>query len=302
MDGVLSLRKRDIPRPPRAPPRRRPATVSLAPLLTILPEEEEGSEPEFNDLSSSPPRLGPAAFGLNDVLNVAQLMSDVEWGRFSMTPSSSQQILSPLPYETPSWFALFVQHLLDMPIPIQSPPASPPTNAVLTRPAPPASARQLLSLRYTAELHILEALSGQGYGTAYIHYTRYRLLKHIASAAGLSIDKPSQTSSIDGVPLNYQDLFDWAQVNPGTFANVKPTIVNSERVRRELSRSQSTLNSPQRVLLGHLSALATDPSPHDGQVVALRWGLSELGRNMARCGSILPPAGPRRSTVVRISV
>ncbi|KAJ7038389.1 hypothetical protein C8F04DRAFT_1088999 [Mycena alexandri] len=276
MDGVLSLRKRDIPRPPPAPPRRRPATVSLAPLLTILPEEEEGSEPEFNA-----PRLRPAAFGLNDVLNVAQLMSDVEWGR---------------------WFAPFVQHLLDMPIPIQSPPASPPTNAVLTRPAPPASARQLLSLRYTAELHILEALSGQGYGTAYIHYTRYHLLKHIASATGLSIDKPSQTSSIDGVPLNYQDLFDWAQVNPGTFANVKPTIVNSERVRRELSRSQSTLNSPQRVLLGHLSALATDPSPHDGQVVALRWGLSELGRNIARCGSILPPAGPRRSTVVRISV
>ncbi|KAJ7677150.1 hypothetical protein B0H17DRAFT_1207206 [Mycena rosella] len=84
---------------------------------------------------------------------------------------------------------------------------------------------EILTLRYSAELHILHDVSQAGCGTAYVHYTWYLILNRITHEIGLHINKPAQTTTVDEIPIAYEALFEWAQLKSGSFGNVKRTII-----------------------------------------------------------------------------
>lgn len=109
---------------------------------------------------------------------------------------------------------------------------------------------------------MLQSLTPEKWGVAYIHYTRYRLLNQIANQVGLHINRPSEAALVGGMRLTYSALCDWASVNIGSFNNEKGLIVECENIRQQFhSKSQHTLTSEQLALLRHLDALATDPNP-----------------------------------------
>ncbi|KAJ7197474.1 hypothetical protein GGX14DRAFT_574261 [Mycena pura] len=125
-----------------------------------------------------------------------------------------------------------------------------------------------------------ESLTDERYGTAYIYYTRYRILNRmirIATEIGLHIHRPSQMAMLDNVRLTYQALFEWAEVNSGSFGNVKAQIVEGEQIRQELSRLSSPTQQ-QTTLLQHLNCLATDPdlTATVAWPASLGWSLSTL--------------------------
>jgi hypothetical protein len=136
-----------------------------------------------------------------------------------------------------------------------------------------------LTRRYSADLEILFSLQQGRYGAAYILYTRYRILSRITTEIGLNISKPTQTGTADGVSIRHPDLFDWAQVNAGSFANVKGVIVYSEQTREQLT-SLSRPTPAQRILLSHLNALAVDPQAGRISNIAMGWNIAELRRKL----------------------
>ena len=154
------------------------------------------------------------------------------------------------------------------------------------------SPEEFLTSQYSPELEILHSLTGEGYGAAYIHYTRYRLLSRIANEIGLEISKPSQTATVGGVRLTYQALFEWAKVNAGSFGNKKSIMVQTEQARQDLAN----LANPtplQSKLLEQLNDLATDPDSGCTRSLPKVWSISQL---LVRLSSFVPalrPAGPR---------
>ncbi|KAJ6552902.1 hypothetical protein B0H19DRAFT_1263346 [Mycena capillaripes] len=284
---VLSLRRRNVPRYIPVPRPRQPR------LPVPFPQDREQTDPELDDLdadsesladlSSSPPRLARAVdFELNEMLDVNQLVADLENGQFSSVPAHLQQTAPELqPYESPLWLAPFIQHLLDQQFPPRVRPACMIAQPGINPSVVPTicTPKEILTRRYPTELSTLSTLHLEGYGVAYLHYTRYRILSRVASDTGLQIDKPAQTSLVDGVCIGYQDLFEWAQVNAGSFGNVKRAIVQSEQIREQLSRLPSeSLTARQAVLLGNLNTLVRDPDPTTTRGVAMGWTLADLRR------------------------
>ncbi|KAJ6525204.1 hypothetical protein B0H19DRAFT_1276282 [Mycena capillaripes] len=221
-------------------------------------------------------------FELNEMLDVNQLVADLENGQFSSVPVHSQQSAAELqPYESPLWLAPFIQHLLDQQYPPRVRPACMIAQQGITPSVVPTirTPKEILTRRYSTELSTLSTLHLVGYGVAYLHYTRYRILDRVASDTGLQIDTPSQISSVDGVCIAYQDLFEWAQVNAGSFGNVKRVIVQSEQIREQLSRLPSeSLTARQAILLGNLNTLVRDPDPTTMRGAAMGWTLADLRR------------------------
>lgn len=157
--------------------------------------------------------------------------------------------------------------------------------------AVPSSA-EFLTSRYSHELEILNSLTRDGYGAAYIHYTRFRLLGRIATEIGLDISKPSQTATTSGVRLTYPALFEWATVNAGSFGNKKSIMAQTERARQDLA----SLTNPtplQRTLLQQLNDLATDPDLGRTRSVPKGWSMSQLLLHLSSFVPALRPAGPR---------
>ncbi|KAJ7200759.1 hypothetical protein GGX14DRAFT_557420 [Mycena pura] len=158
------------------------------------------------------------------------------------------------------------------------------------------SPAEFLASRYSAELKILQSLTDERYGTAYIYYTRYRILNRIATEIGLHIHRPSQMAMVDNVRLTYQALFEWAEVNSGSFGNVKAQIVEGEQIRQELSRLSSPTQQ-QTTLLQHLNCLATDPdlTATVARPASLGWSLSTLRSHTViyRARHQQRPVGPR---------
>ncbi|KAJ6567870.1 hypothetical protein B0H10DRAFT_2355736 [Mycena sp. CBHHK59/15] len=130
--------------------------------------------------------------------------------------------------------------------------AQPDGNPVTHTPA------SFLTSRYAYERDILAFLPHGGFGAVYVHYARYRILSRIAGEVGLQINKPSQESSTNTVPLTYLDLLAWAGVNAGSFGNEKALIMRSEQLRWELSL-QDNPTAANAVLRNHLNALAAEP-------------------------------------------
>ncbi|KAJ7220460.1 hypothetical protein GGX14DRAFT_559247 [Mycena pura] len=262
---------------------------------TVAPQlpDEPDSDPEQSNWSSSRPADFDSQF--SQLVDVAQLATDLESGQFSTVPSRSHpSIPDPsehTPYESPPWLASFVEHMLSR----QRVERSEPLTQIILAPAPRPPLRSVteyLTSRYASELHILRHLTQDVYGTAYIHYTHYRLLSQIASDVGLHINKPRQMAMAGGVYLTYQALFDWAEVHLGTFANVKSTVAQIEQARQQLKERLPNLTHQQSMLLGHLNELGMDPVPGARRSVSLGWSLAELRRNLAPHLS-LHPMGPQ---------
>lgn len=160
----------------------------------------------------------------------------------------------------------------------------------------PHSAKEYLSEHYSAELRILRhvALDSERYGAAYLHYTRYRILSWIAGTLGLHLSKPSQPSTIHGLTFTYNDLIQWAEVNSGTFGNLKTLLACTDNLRARLNRSASATTDRQRaVLLTQLNALATDPFPGIQRSNPMTWTIADLRRKLSICDPVVRPSGLR---------
>ncbi|KAJ7603663.1 hypothetical protein DFH06DRAFT_1256178 [Mycena polygramma] len=146
---------------------------------------------------------------------------------------------------------------------------------------------EYLSTFFAKELQIIGSLDPARFGTAYIHFTRYRLLSRITAATGLRLDKPAQTSSIllpspstGRVTLTCPLLLGWAGIHPGVFGNHKALMVKADQRRLvleglpELDRGSADAN-----LLANLRALACDPEDYPQQSplpLAVKWKLTDL--------------------------
>ncbi|KAJ6597435.1 hypothetical protein B0H10DRAFT_1959733 [Mycena sp. CBHHK59/15] len=148
--------------------------------------------------------------------------------------------------------------------------AQPDGNPVTHTPA------SFLTSRYAYERDILAFLPHGGFGAVYVHYARYRILSRIAGEVGLQINKPSQESSTNTVPLTYLDLLAWAGVNAGSFGNEKALIMRCEQLRWELSL-QDNPTAANAVLRNHLNALAAEPvRSMTSRDPSLAWSVADL--------------------------
>ncbi|KAF7348821.1 hypothetical protein MVEN_01402100 [Mycena venus] len=283
---VLALRRRNIPRRILAPVARQQIIHPIP-----LPTEEDLSDTDVNDLSSSPPKLGPVVdfeSEIDQFVDVNQLMTDLESGQFSVDPSQVQQVTraseESAPYQSPVWLASFVADILRRQQQENSMQAACVVYVGDTQtqstPMQTRSPAETLTSRYGSELQLLREIGNHGYGAAYILYTRYRVLNRIALDIGLHINKPSQTATADGAHITHEDLFRWANLKSRSFANVKAVIIDSEQVRQDLAH-QPSHTPAQSLLLTHLNALATDPSPGLIQTHALLWSVAELRRHIS---------------------
>ncbi|KAJ7096985.1 hypothetical protein C8R43DRAFT_1169232 [Mycena crocata] len=151
------------------------------------------------------------------------------------------------------------------------------------------SVPSFLTARYAYERDLLDFLPQGGFGVAYVHYARYRILSRIADEIGLQINRPSHTSVVSRVNLTLPSLLEWAGVNAGSFGNEKGLIIRCEQIQHELSRQ--AISGGHAILLDHLNALATEPvRPMLTRGPSQGWSVSELRRHLPA------PAigGPRR--------
>ncbi|KAJ7336898.1 hypothetical protein DFH08DRAFT_813206 [Mycena albidolilacea] len=204
------------------------------------------------------PRLRPEAdfSEMNELLHFNQLAEDFESGCFSTTPlqppiptAIAKEPLVITPYRSPAWLASFLLDLLAS----QNNPLLGQTARIVNEGhcevgpdlvselRAPHSAKEYLSAHYSAEFQILRhvALDSERYGAACLHYTRYRILSRIAGTLGLHLSKPSQPSTIQGLTFTYNDLIQWAEVNSGTFGNLKTLLACTDNLRARLNRSAS---------------------------------------------------------------
>lgn len=137
------------------------------------------------------------------------------------------------------------------------PPALP-TTTYLAQPI-----QTYLHAHYGAEFSQLEATKNRAFGTAYQHYTRYMILSGVFQACGLNINRPSLSAavqvSVGGavLPITHKDVMQWASIGSGNFTNYKRIVIQAERARSELSRSNTPLlTGTQSRLKVHLNTLA----------------------------------------------
>ncbi|KAJ6505140.1 hypothetical protein C8R45DRAFT_1209010 [Mycena sanguinolenta] len=273
---VWSLRQRNVPRyvQPPAPRRQTGPTPVLTPHDPLGGSDSEDNN--FGKFSSSPPQLVPVV-DIDSFLDVGQLVSDVATGQFSTDrlELSSVPPSPPTPYQSPTWFAAFVADFLTQQNleRLAHTAHKPILNSTVVVGQPILTAAGILTARYYSERQLLLTVSEERYGAAYTLYTRYRVLNRIAADIGLDINKPTKTVSVDGVHIEYGDLFQWAALNARTFTNSKSLIIHSEFRREELSQL-ATRTPAQQISLGHLNALAQDPAeglrPPSWSIAALR--------------------------------
>ncbi|KAJ6513772.1 hypothetical protein C8R47DRAFT_618755 [Mycena vitilis] len=151
----------------------------------------------------------------------------------------------------------------------------------------PTTPAEYFSTLYAPELQIIGSLDPARFGTAYIHFTRYRLLSRIAAATGLRLDKPAQPSSISlpspstaRLTLTYPSLLAWARIHPGVFGNHKALMVKADQRHLVLEGlPESERGVVDATLLVNLRALACDPEVYPLQSAlpaAVMWKLTEL--------------------------
>ncbi|KAJ7230120.1 hypothetical protein GGX14DRAFT_553605 [Mycena pura] len=282
-ESVITLRNRRITRTiPASAFRHGPQATPIQP-VTEVQTQDVSSDIEAS--SSPPPRLVPVTdFDLDDVLRVNQLMADVEAGQFSSTCREEHDSSPSLDaYQSPEWLPTFVQDTVER----QAQACRVldkcsvwvrPTASAMNK--EPVSLEEKIRVRYRRDLDILHRLPGAGeYGTAYQLYTRYRVLSRVAAEIGLDINKPAQTSTFDGHSVTYDNLFQWAQINPRSFANNKSVITNSERIRTQLA-AQTRWTPSQAAMLRELTILATDPAMQRRQAQCLTWTVAQLRRQI----------------------
>jgi hypothetical protein len=146
------------------------------------------------------------------------------------------------------------------------------------------SAEDILTTQFATELEILHRVASveERYGAAYVHYTRYRLLKKIADTVGLHIHKPSRKVTLGASDFTYDDLFHWAGVNPDSFGNVKALIATAEHIRQGFDQSPA-LKQQYTTFSAELDSLAQNPASARTRPASLSWTITDLRRRVNQC-------------------
>ncbi|KAJ7181628.1 hypothetical protein C8R43DRAFT_1116987 [Mycena crocata] len=168
------------------------------------------------------------------------------------------------------------------------------TTAVADAPLTPET---YFSQNFGPERQILTDVADtqRGFGKAYLHFTRYRILTSIAFTTGVNLYAPSHLVLVSlpsgtSVTLNRESLFHWAGVSSGTFGNRRPLMVKADQRFTALNSLLTPLEPNDEILLQNLKQLAADPAeypPHSRLPPALQWSLVDLN---TRLDPVLNPA------------